>query len=359
MSSRKIKVLVVDDSALMRQLLTEILQKDPAIEVIGSAADPYIAREKIKKLKPDVLTLDVEMPGMDGLTFLEKLMRLHPMPVVMISSLTEKGAGATLRALELGAVDFVAKPREGVREGMQTLVDDICSRIHTAALAHVRAPAETSTPLPAPPEPPVQLERVVVMGASAGGTQTIAEILAVLPKQAPGIAIVQHMPPRFTALFASNLNNRCAMDIREARDGDRLTRGVVLIAPGGFQMSVMRDRSGFFVSVYEGAPVNHHCPAVDVLFESAARHLGRDALGILLTGMGSDGARGLLAMKEKGAYTIAQDEASSIIFGMPDQAIKLGAAREVLGMDMMARRILQWAGNQLALPAAPSARQSL
>jgi two-component system chemotaxis response regulator CheB len=350
--ARKIKVLIVDDSALIRQLLTEILHQDVALEVVGVAADPYIAREKIKSLKPDVLTLDVEMPGMDGLTFLEKLMRLHPMPVVMISSLTEKGAQATLRALELGAVDFVTKPRESLRDTMQALVDEICEKVKTAAQAQVRATHEQPTTISDLPPLNVGNDSVVAIGASAGGTQAIAEILSVLPAHTPGIAIVQHMPPKFTALFAANLNNRSQLDVREAQDGDRVTQGVALIAPGGKQMALLRDRDGYCVHVYEGAPVNLHRPAVDVLFDSTAREARQDALGILLTGMGADGSKGLLAMKKAGAHTIAQDKASSVIFGMPEQAIRLGAAQEILPLEKMARRILLWASARPALSAS-------
>jgi two-component system chemotaxis response regulator CheB len=342
---RRIKVLVIDDSALMRQMLTEILHQDPSIQVVGVAADPFIAREKIKHLKPDVLTLDVEMPNMDGLTFLEKLMRLHPLPVVMISSLTEKGAEATLRALDLGAIDFVAKPREGIREGMQALVGEICSKVHAAANAHVRPPDGKPTQLDEPVAADSARQRIVTIGASAGGTQAIAEILTALPPHSPGVAVVQHMPPKFTALFATNLNNRSRMNVLEAKDGDRLQRGTALIAPGGMQMALVRDNQGYAVRVYEGAPVNLHRPAVDVLFESAAKCAGGDALGIVLTGMGADGSKGLLAMKQAGAHTIAQDEATSVIFGMPEQAIKLGAAREVMALDRIAGRILFWAAD--------------
>ncbi|OGI44773.1 MAG: chemotaxis response regulator protein-glutamate methylesterase [Candidatus Muproteobacteria bacterium RIFCSPHIGHO2_01_FULL_65_16] len=344
----KIKVLVVDDSALMRQLLSAILAEDPAIEVVGAAVNPLIAREKIKALKPDVLTLDVEMPGMDGITFLQNLMRLRPMPVVMVSSLTEKGADATLRALALGAVDFVTKPQSGLREGMQALVDEICGKVRAAARAHVRS----LPPIAAPPAAtPAALagthmlrEQVVVMGASTGGTQAITEILTMLPEQCPGIAIVQHMPPKFTALFAGHLDQQCALEVREARDGERLGWGVALIAPGGRQMELVKDSDGYAVRVYDGAPVNMHRPSVDVLFESAARCAGRNALGIILTGMGGDGARGLRAMKEAGAHTIAQDEATSVIFGMPEQAIRLGGAREVARLERIAGNIVRWVG---------------
>lgn len=350
--TRKVRVLVVDDSALMRQLLTALLQQDSGIQVVGAAADPHIAREKIKHLQPDVLTLDVEMPNMDGLTFLEKLMRLRPMPVVMVSSLTERGTEATLRALELGAVDFVAKPRDNLREGMQELADEICAKVHMAAQARARTLSETPPAIGELFSGDSTCERVVAIGASAGGTQAIGEILAMLPEQTPGIAVVQHMPPKFTTLFAAHLNSRSRLDVREAQNGDRLSRGTALIAPGGHHMALMRDGGGYAVRVYTGAPVNLHQPAVDVLFDSAARCAGAEALGILLTGMGSDGARGLLAMKQAGAHTIAQDEASSVIFGMPEQAIRLGAARDVVGLDQMARHIAHWAGGSPPMAAA-------
>jgi two-component system chemotaxis response regulator CheB len=348
-----IKVLVVDDSALMRQLLTVLLQQEPTIRVVGAASDPYIAREKIKHLRPDVLTLDIEMPNMDGLTFLENLMRLNPLPVVMVSSLTEKGADATLRALALGAVDFVAKPRANLREGMQELADEICAKVRIAASARVHARAEKPKARIEPIAREVARERVVVIGASAGGTQAIAEILTVLPENVPGIAIVQHMPPKFTELFAANLNSRSDLDVREAKNGDRLESGVVLIAPGGYQMALRRDLMGYSVHVYTGEPVNRHRPSVDVLFESAAKCAGPETLGILLTGMGNDGAKGMLTMKQAGAYTIAQDQATSVIFGMPDQAIRLGGAREILALDRMAQRVVQWGdGSSLSLAAS-------
>ena len=351
---RMIKVLVVDDSALMRQLLTVLLQQDPAIQVVGTAPDPLIAREKIKQLKPDVLTLDVEMPLMDGLTFLEKLMRLHPMPVVMVSSLTEKGGELTLKALELGAVDYVAKPRANLREGMQALADEICAKVHMAARARVHISPEPAAPAPNAPAASITAanERVITIGASAGGTQAISEILTELPDNVPGIAVVQHMPPKFTTLFAAHLNVRSRLNVREAQDGDRLQAGTALIAPGGMHMALTRDANGYAVHVYHGAPVNLHQPAVDVLFDSAAKCARADALGILLTGMGSDGAKGLLTMKKAGAHTVAQDEASSVIFGMPEQAIKLGAARDVIALDRMAKRIVHWATEPSAVEAA-------
>ncbi len=345
--NKKIKVLIVDDSAVMRQLLTAILQEDPAIEVVGVAADPHIARERIKTLKPDVLTLDVEMPVMDGITFLEKLMRLHPMPVVMVSSLTEKGAASTLHALELGAVDFVTKPRTDIRGRISEIVDEIHAKVHTAARAHLRPPLLFSQPGKyrddtAPSSLRPRKECVIVMGASAGGTQAIKEILEKLPVEIPGIAIVQHMPPRFTAYFAERLNDQCALEVREAKDQDSINPGVVLIAPGHAHMALVRGNNGYHVKVYIDELVNLHRPSVDVLFDSAAEAAGSNAMGVILTGMGTDGARGLHAMKQTGAYTIAQDKESCMIFGMPEQAIRGGGVCEISPLERIANHIKRW-----------------
>jgi two-component system chemotaxis response regulator CheB len=343
---KKIKVLIIDDSALMRQLLTAIFHEDPDLHVVGTAVNPLLAREKIKSLKPDVLTLDIEMPGMDGITFLEKLMRLHPLPVVMVSSYTEKGAGATLRALDLGAVDFVTKPQGGLRDGIRReLMDEIRAKVRAAAGAHVRpAPAQPAEKIFPTLSPTLACrEGVIAIGASAGGTQAIAEILARLPPRMPGIAIVQHMPPKFTASFAERLDNICQLQVREAKSGDRLKSGTVLIAPGGMHMALMRAAGGYAVRVYEDEPVNRHQPSVDVLFDSTAQIARDNALGIILTGMGSDGARGLRAMKNAGAYTIAQDEKSCVVFGMPEQAIRQGAACEIAPLERIAERMVEWA----------------
>ena len=351
LDTRKIRVLIVDDSALMRQLLTAIFREDPAFEVVATAADPFIARQKIKDLQPDVLTLDVEMPRMDGITFLEKLMRLRPMPVVMVSSLTQRNTEATLRALELGAVDFVTKPANGMREHLGELADEIRSKVRMAATARVRV--TIADPVSTPPVTQSAIARsaasegVIAIGASAGGTQAIMEILRHLPIHVPGIAIVQHMPPKFTALFAEHLNRCCALDVREATDGEKLCSGMARVAPGGRQMMIKREKGEYILRVYDGPPVNLHRPSVDVLFNSVAQMTGTRALGVQLTGMGSDGAQGLKAMHTAGAFTLAQDEASSVIFGMPDQAIKLGGVREVLGLERIAARIQQWSADAL------------
>ena len=344
--AKKIRVLIVEDSALMRQLLTAIFQEDPAFEVVATAADPLIARQKIKALQPDVLTLDVEMPNMDGITFLEKLMRLHPMPVVMISSLTQRNAEATLRALELGAVDFVTKPANGIRDHFNELADEIRTKVRMAAMARVRA-AIAEPAVPAPIAPPLKTrkttnEGIIAIGASAGGTQAIMAILRQLPANMPGIAIVQHMPPKFTALFAEHLNRSSALDVREATDGEKLCPGMARVAPGGRQMELEREHGSVVLRVYDGPAVNLHRPSVDVLFHSVAQMAAAKTMGVLLTGMGSDGAHGLKAMRTADALTLAQDEASSVIFGMPDQAIRLGAACEVLALDRIAARIQRW-----------------
>lgn len=341
---RKIKVLVVDDSALMRQLLTAILQEDSAFEVVGTAADPFIAREKIKALKPHVLTLDIEMPGMDGITFLEKLMRLHPMPVVMISSLTGQGAVSTLRALQLGAIDVVAKPAGANRSNFLELADEIRAKVRAASMARVRMDQSFGSPImSADSHAHTDARKLIVIGASAGGTQAIMEILRRLPAELPAIAIVQHMPPKFTTLFADHLNRNSVLDVHEGKHGDVLKPGTVWIAPGGRQMAVMQTPTGFELKIDDSAQVNLHRPSVDVLFHSAAKHAGPHTLGILLTGMGNDGAQGLKALRDSGAFTIAQDQASSVIFGMPEQAIRLGAASVVVGLDHMPDRIVEWA----------------
>ncbi len=347
---KRIRVLIVDDSALMRQVLTILLSKDPDIEVIGVAPDPYIAREKIKALNPDVLTLDVEMPKMDGLTFLEKLMRGHPMPVVMVSSLTEAGCLTTLRALELGAVDFITKPKIDLREGMEELAQDIIAKVKAAAVAIVkRQPSgvrREMTPL-APHTSPLTFrgamikttDTIIAIGSSTGGTEAVKEVLEVLPPNTPPILITQHMPERFTKTWADRLNGLCRISVKEAEDGDSVLPGHAIIAPGSYHMTLARSGARYTVRINQDPPVNRHRPSVDVMFESVAQYAGGNAVGVILTGMGGDGAKGLLAMKQAGAFTIAQDEASCVVFGMPKEAIKLGGAERVLPLTDIASAI--------------------
>ncbi len=339
--ARRTRVLVVDDSALMRQVLTRILSTDPAIEVVGTAPDPYVARDKIKALAPDVLTLDVEMPRMDGLAFLERLMRARPMPVVMVSSLTEAGCDVTLRALELGAVDFVTKPRVDVRERIHEVAAEVVEKVKAAAgarILHRRAPA---APPAARPAAGVfaTTDVTIAVGASTGGTEAVREFLAGLPADAPGVVVVQHMPERFTRAFAERLDRLCTVRVKEAEDGDRVLAGHVLVAPGGRHLEVVRDGALVRARVSDGPPVNRHRPSVDVLFHSATV-LGPNAIGVIMTGMGNDGARGLLAMRQAGARTLAQDAATCVVFGMPREAIGLGAVEQVVPLERMAEAVL-------------------
>jgi two-component system chemotaxis response regulator CheB len=340
------KVLIVDDSSLMRQLLTEILSSDPELEVIGTAGDPFIAREKIKALSPDVLTLDIEMPRMDGLTFLEKLMRGHPMPVVMISSLTERGAETTLRALSLGAVDFVSKPKLDVANGTIEQTSEIIAKVKAAARVKVRG---VTTPAAGPVELAAGCHfsvthKVVAVGASTGGTEALKDLLSPLPADFPGLVMVQHMPEAFTRPFSERLNSLCRIRVQEAKDGDRILPGHALLAPGGHQMEVVRHGMAYAVRVYRGERVNRHLPSVDVLFSSCAKQLGKNAVGVLLTGMGADGAKGMLEMREAHAFTIAQDEATCVVFGMPREAILLGAVDQVLPLGRIPAALVQRLG---------------
>lgn len=347
---KKIRVLTVDDSALMRQVLAMLLAKDPQIEVVGSAPDPYIARERIKALNPDVLTLDVEMPKMDGLTFLEKLMRGHPMPVVMVSSLTEAGCQTTFRALELGAVDFITKPKIDLQEGMAEIAQELIAKIKAASVARVRGQSgggkvdqkASLPPLPIPSSTAMikTTDTIIAIGSSTGGTEAVKEILERLPPHTPPILITQHMPERFTKTWADRLNKLCRIDVREARDGDSVLPGHALIAPGNYHMTLVRSGARYTVHINQDPPVNRHRPSVDVMFASVARYAGANAVGIILTGMGGDGAKEMLTMKQAGAFTIAQDEASCVVFGMPKEAIKAGAADKVLPLDDIAGAIL-------------------
>jgi len=350
--TRPIKVLVVDDSAVARQLLSNHLSRDPAITVVGTAPDPYLAWEKIRALEPDVLTLDVEMPRMDGVTFLEKLMRRRPMPVVMVSSLTEAGCATTLRALELGAIDFVTKPVVGLRERFPDLAAELTEKVKVAAGARLRRP--TPAPFPRPLAGTRGLrttQRLIAIGASTGGTEALREFLIALPADAPAVLVVQHMPEKFTRAFANRLDGLCAVHVREAEDGDRALAGHVLIAPGNRHMRLARDGAAYLVRVTDDEAVNRHRPSVDVLFHSCAEKAGANAVGVIMTGMGDDGARGLLAMRRAGAATLAQDEASCVVFGMPKIAIELGAAEHVMALGRLAEVALACAAEApAALP---------
>ena len=352
----KIKVVVVDDSALVRSLLTEIINRQPDMTCVGAAADPLVAREMIRETNPDVITLDVEMPRMDGLEFLSRLMRLRPMPVVMVSTLTEQGADTTLRALEMGAVDFVAKPRIGVSSGLQELAGDIVDKIRVAASAHVKRlpPASGAGAAPAgsgaaePPRaalPRVSTEKIICIGASTGGTEAIREVLMPMPADAPAIVITQHMPPGFTTSFANRLNTLCRISVQEARHGERILPGHAYIAPGGHHLRIDRSGSNYVAVVEDTEPVNRHRPSVEVLFKSAARVLGPNALGIMLTGMGADGAQAMREMKDAGSYNYVQDEASCVVFGMPRMAIQCGAAHEILPLTQIASAVLNRLAN--------------
>ncbi len=334
-----IRLLIVDDSALIRRMLTELFAGVEDIEVVGTARDPYDAREKIKQLNPDVLTLDVEMPRMDGITFLRNLMRLRPMPVVMVSSLTEEGAEETLEALALGAVDFVTKPRTDVSHSLDAYADEIVAKVRAAARARVR-PGHTQPRGPAPQPHQRTTDKIVAIGASTGGTVAVQRLLEVMPPNAPATVITQHMPPGFSAAFAERLNHICAVSVHEARDGQRVLPGHAYIAPGGHHLELHRDGSKYVCRITDGELVNRHRPSVDVLFDSVARAARSNAVGVLLTGMGSDGAAGLGRMQAAGAVTIAQDEASSVVWGMPGAAVKAGHADQVLPLERIAEAIL-------------------
>jgi two-component system chemotaxis response regulator CheB len=344
-----IDVVVVDDSALVRSLLAAIIDAQPDMRCVGAASDPYVAREMIRRLDPAVITLDVEMPRMDGLDFLERLMRLRPTPVVMVSTLTERGAETTLRALELGAVDFVAKPRIGISQGLHDAAGEIVEKIRAAARARVRrlAPVGRDGEPPRPSVPARRAglsrgtERLVAIGASTGGTEAIREILVAMPPDCPAIVITQHMPPGFTRSFASRLDRLCRIQVKEGEPDERVLTGHAYIAPGGTQMRVVRSGSDYVLEVTDEPPVNRHKPSVDVLFRSVAHCAGANAVGIILTGMGRDGADGLREMREGGSWTIAQDEATCIVYGMPREAVAAGAAAVVLPLPRIADALLE------------------
>ncbi len=351
----KIKVLIVDDSALIRSVMSEIIGSQPDMEVVGVAPDPLVARELIKQTNPDVLTLDVEMPKMDGLDFLEKLMRLRPMPVVMVSTLTERGSEITLRALELGAVDFVSKPKLSIQSGMLEYAETITEKIRAAAKARVK-PRQASASgqaaggaLPLIRNPLTSSEKLIIIGASTGGTEAIKEFLMQMPSDCPGILITQHMPEGFTRSFAKRLDGICKISVKEAETGERILPGHAFIAPGHSHLLLGRSGANYVTQLDQGPPVNRHRPSVDVLFNSAAVCAGKNAVGVILTGMGKDGALGMLEMKKAGAYNFAQDEATCVVFGMPREAIAVGATNEVGG-------ITQLPGMVLAYLAAHSSR---
>ena len=348
---KKIRVLVVDDSALVRSLLAGIINRQADMECVGAANDPLIAREMIRALNPDVLTLDIEMPRMDGIDFLGRLMRLRPMPVVMISTLTERGAEVTMKALELGAVDFVSKPRIGVVDGLGELSTQIVEKIRIAAGAHIKrtlsvqgagqaAKDKTGERLSATLVGRVSTEKLVFIGASTGGTEAIKEVLTQLPADFPAIVITQHMPPGFTTSFAARLDSLCRISVREAVNGERILPGHAYIAPGGTQFRIDRSGANYVAVVEDGEPVNRHKPSVEVLFKSGAKIAGRNAFGIMLTGMGNDGAKAMKEMKDAGSYNLVQDEASCVVFGMPKEAIAHGAADEVLPLRDIAGALI-------------------
>ncbi len=343
----KIKVLVIDDSALIRSLLTEIINSQPDMQVVGAAPDPIVAREMIKQLNPDVLTLDVEMPKMDGLDFLERLMRLRPMPVVMVSTLTERGSEITLRALELGATDFVTKPKMAISGGMREYTDLIADKVRAASQARISSlrsvvkPGNDQGPAPvALRNPMISSEKLIIVGASTGGTEAIKAFLTKMPSDCPGILITQHMPAGFTKSFANRLNALCQISVSEAQGGERVLPGHAYIAPGDKHLLLTRSGANYMTQLSDAAPVSRHKPSVDVLFESAAVSAGKNAIGVIMTGMGKDGAEGMAKMKAAGAYNFAQDESTCVVFGMPKEAIAHGGVDEVLPLDELPKRVL-------------------
>lgn len=353
MENRKIKVLVIDDSALIRSVMRELINQEKDMECVGAAPDPLVARDMIKSLNPDVLTLDVEMPKMDGLDFLERLMRLRPMPVVMVSTLTERGSDITFRALALGAVDFVSKPKIDIQRGMEEYGREITDKIRAAAQARVRKTVASSMAdlqerfsadaiLPSVAGRFSSTEKLIIIGASTGGTEAIKEVLTRFPADMPGILVTQHMPEAFTKSFADRLNSLCKISVKEAEHNERILPGHAYIAPGHSHLLLKRSGANYMTELSQGPPVNRHRPSVDVLFRSAANVAGANALGIILTGMGKDGAQGMLEMRQAGAYTVAQDEASCVVFGMPREAIAVGGACEVLPLQNIARHTLDY-----------------
>jgi two-component system chemotaxis response regulator CheB len=354
---KKIRVLIVDDSAVVRQALAQILESDPHIEVMATAPDPFVAADKIRCEVPDVITLDVEMPRMDGISFLELLMSQHPIPVVMCSSLTEKGAATALRALDCGALEIIQKPRLGVKQFLEESRTLICDAVRAASIARpkrktmlkVQPKLSADAIMAKPPASQAMLrttERVVAVGASTGGTEALRLFLEAMPLDAPGIVVVQHMPEKFTQSFAQRLDQTCRINVKEAQDNDTVIPGRALIAPGNCHMLLKRSGARYYVEIKDGPLVSRHRPSVDVLFRSTARYAGANAVGVIMTGMGDDGAQGLLEMKTTGGHTIAQDEASCVVFGMPAEAIKRGAATKVLSLERIAGEVLRSCSGQ-------------
>ena len=379
---KKIKVLIVDDSAVVRQVAQAILEREPDVEVIGAASDPIFAIERMNRQWPDVIVLDIEMPRMDGITFLKKIMAEHPTPVVICSTLAEKGAATTMQALEAGAVEIITKPQIGLKRFLEESSNELVTAVRAAAQAnvrHIRTTPIVANPLPSSPSAPAPArgipaesgrgwvngsvppklnadailaapgnhamaqttERIVAIGTSTGGTQALEVVLKGLPRTAPGIVVVQHMPEKFTAMFAERLDSLCALEVREACDGDRVLPGRALIAPGGRHMMLKRSGAQYYVEVADGPLVNRHKPSVDVLFRSVAKYAGKNALGIIMTGMGDDGARGMSEMKQAKAFNLAQDEESCVVFGMPQEAIKHGGVDKVLPLDRLADEVMR------------------
>lgn len=340
----KIKVLVVDDSAIVRKILSEELSKYDDIEVVGAAPDPFVARNKILSLKPDVITLDVEMPRMDGLTFLKKLMRHYPMPVIVVSALTQKGGKLALQALELGAVEVLAKPGGSFSVGNMSM--QLADKVRAAARVTVFKEKQSGIGGSPSTDQPIHSlaetsNKVIAIGASTGGTEALKKVLKMMPVNVPGIAVVQHMPATFTRSFAERLNEVCQIEVREAKNNDTISPGTALIAPGNYHMTVRRSGARYYVEVKNGPMVHHQRPSVDVLFKTTAKYVGANAIGVILTGMGADGAQGLREMKDAGARTIAQNEATCVVFGMPKEAIKLGAVDNVVPIDNIAEQIIK------------------
>jgi len=353
LSGRKIKVLIVDDSAIVRKALSDIVSSHAELEVAGTAPDPFVARDKILALKPDVLTLDIEMPRMDGLTFLKKLMRFHPLPVVIVSSLGQASSRATIEALQSGAVEVVVKP--GGPYSVTEMRDELARKIQAAAHATLRRPETPPEGRRADSTPAITTtlsSAVIAIGASTGGVEALGRVLTQLPAEMPPIVVTQHIPPVFSAEFARRLDKICRVHVKEAQEGDRLEPGRVMVAPGNFHLTVVKTAAGYRVLVRDGERVQYQRPSVDVLFQSVAREVGQDAVGVILTGMGADGAEGLLAMKRSGARTMAEDEASCVVFGMPREAIRLGAVDQILSLDQIAAELSRYILRPAGAPAS-------